>query len=149
MRGKKSVTAKECQLLHFVCVCFFVHGKWFSVFMEQSGMGSTKFSDWFISILKSVSNRFTWTWTVSFCVCRVESGLCPRTSVSAPVLSCHVKDQQHEEDSSILIGRLILTVANQNAVRPLQIFLLNVICRRDKMPELHKLRLQTQSEPSV
>lgn len=148
MRGKKSVTAKECQLLHFcVCVCFFVHGKWFSVFMEQSGMGmgSTKFSDWFISILKSVSNRFTWTWTVSFCVCRVESGLCPRTSVSAPVLSCHVKDQQHEEDSSILIGRLILAMANQNAVRPLQIFLLNVISWRDKMPDIHKLRLQTQS----
>lgn len=62
-----------------------------------------------------------------------------------PVLSCHVKVQQHEVDSSILIGRLIIAMANQNGVRPLQIFFVNVICWRDKMPEFHKLRIQTQS----
>lgn len=98
-RGEKSVTAKECQLLHlvlFVCLCFCMYGKWFSVFMEQSGMGSTEFSNQFISIWKESFQQLlisvpSLEHGLSLYACAVWSLVfaCPRTSVCTCVdLSC-------------------------------------------------------------
>lgn len=92
---KKKVTAKECHLLHFfVCLCFCMYGKWFSVFMERC-YRSTEFSNRLISVWKERVSNFhslNRTCTVCLCVCCLESGL--RTSVCTCV-DCHVKVRQH------------------------------------------------------
>lgn len=77
----------------------------------------------------------TRTWTVSLCVCRVESGLC-LSSYLCMYLCWLVtwKFNNIEVDLSILIGRLIIPTTNQSGARP---------------PEFHKLRIQTAESANV
>lgn len=83
-RGKKSVTAKECQLLHFVLfVCVFVCMEndfqylWSSLEWEVPNLPIDSFQYEKREFSTTTSFRsVTRTWTVSLCVCRVESGLC-------------------------------------------------------------------------
>lgn len=102
-RGKKSVTAKACQLLHFVFVCdFYMYGKWFSVFMEQSGMGNGQvlnFSEWFISKWKESSTATSFCqWNMDCLFLRVLCGvqsLPVLVPLYVPVLICHRKILQN------------------------------------------------------
>lgn len=80
---KKSVTAKECQLLHFLFVCVFVCMEnyfqylWSSLEWEVPNFPIDSFQ--YEKREFSTTTNFrsvTRTWTVSLCVCRVESGLC-------------------------------------------------------------------------
>lgn len=84
-RGKKSVTAKVCQLLHFVFVCDFVCVENdFSVFMEQP-WSSTEFFRMIHFKMKRVFNCYFPSvehgLSVSPCVVWSPVFACPRTSV--------------------------------------------------------------------
>lgn len=85
-RGKKkSVTAKECQLLHFVLFVFLY--VWKMIFSIYGAVWNGNGKYWIFQMIHfnmkrkefSATTNFcsvTRTWTVSLCVCCVESGLC-------------------------------------------------------------------------